>query len=58
MSLGGKYMDLKACKCCEMDLTEEVLGTNLDGTKNEEYCIWCLKEGAFIAPNFTEGDRS
>lgn len=30
-----------------MPLTEEVLGTNADGTKNEEYCIYCYKDGAF-----------
>lgn len=30
-----------------MPLTEEILGTNADGTKNEEYCIYCYKDGAF-----------
>ena len=30
-----------------MPLTEDILGTNADGTKNEEYCIYCYKDGAF-----------
>ena len=31
-----------------MPLTEELLGTNADGTKNEEYCIYCYKDGKFL----------
>ena len=30
-----------------MPLTPEILGTNADGSKNEEYCIYCYKDGAF-----------
>jgi hypothetical protein len=30
-----------------MPLTNEILGTNIDGSKNEEYCIYCYKDGAF-----------
>ena len=30
-----------------MPLTDEVLGTNADGSKSEEYCIYCYKDGAF-----------
>ena len=30
-----------------MPLSPEVLGTNADGSKNEEYCIYCYKDGAF-----------
>ncbi len=35
------------CQSCGMPLTPEILGTNADGTKNEEYCIYCYKDGAF-----------
>lgn len=35
-----------------MPLTEEILGTNADGSKNEDYCIYCYKDGAFTG-NFT-----
>ena len=31
-----------------MPLTEEVLGTNADGSKNEEYCMYCYREGIRI----------
>ena len=31
-----------------MPLTEEVLGTNADGTKNEDYCMYCYKDGKFL----------
>ena len=30
-----------------MPLTKEILGTNADGSKNEDYCIYCYKDGAF-----------
>ena len=32
-----------------MPLSPEVLGTNADGSKNEEYCIYCYKDGAFTS---------
>ena len=31
-----------------MPLTDEILGTNADGTKNEDYCIYCYKDGKFL----------
>ncbi len=40
-------MEQKFCQSCGMPLTEEILGTNADGTKNEDYCIYCYKDGAF-----------
>ena len=30
-----------------MPLTDELLGTNADGSKNEDYCIYCYKDGKF-----------
>ena len=41
-------MEQKFCQSCGMPLTEEVLGTNADGSKNEEYCIYCYKDGQFL----------
>jgi len=36
------------CQCCAMPLTtEELLGTNQDDTKNQEYCVYCFKQGKF-----------
>ena len=39
--------EMKFCQSCGMPLTDEVLGTNADGSKNEEYCMYCYKDGAF-----------
>lgn len=30
-----------------MPLTDEIFGTNSDGNKNDEYCMYCYKDGAF-----------
>ena len=34
-------MEQKFCQSCGMPLTEEILGTNADGIKNEDHCIYC-----------------
>ena len=41
-------MEQKFCQSCGMPLTDEILGTNADGTKNEDYCIYCYKDGKFL----------
>ena len=41
-------MNQKFCQSCGMPLTEDVLGTNSDGTKNEDYCMYCYKDGQFL----------
>lgn len=38
---------MKFCQSCGMPLTDEILGTNAGGSKNDEYCIYCYKDGAF-----------
>lgn len=41
-------MEIKYCQSCGMPLQkQEELGTNQDGSKNEEYCCYCFKEGRF-----------
>jgi hypothetical protein len=30
-----------------MPLNNEVIGTNADGSKNEDYCMYCYKDGKF-----------
>ena len=40
-------MEQKFCQSCGMPLTEELKGTNADGSRNEDYCIYCYKDGAF-----------
>ena len=39
---------MKFCQSCGMPLTNEILGTNADGSKNEDYCIYCYKDGKFL----------
>ena len=40
-------MEQKFCQSCGMPLNEEILGTNADGNKNQEYCRYCMKDGTF-----------
>lgn len=36
------------CQSCGMPLdSREVIGTEADQSKNEDYCIYCYKDGAF-----------
>jgi predicted transcriptional regulator YdeE len=38
------------CQSCGMPLTDpSVLGTNADQSKNEDYCMYCYKDGNFTA---------
>ena len=39
----------KFCQSCGMELdSKEVCGTNKDNSINQEYCIYCFKDGAFV----------
>ena len=40
-------MEQKFCQSCGMPLAEDIIGTNADGSRNEDYCIYCYKDGAF-----------
>ncbi len=48
-------MEQHFCQSCGMPLINEILGTNADGTQNEEYCIYCYKDGAFTDDLTMEG---
>ncbi len=41
--------DQSLCQSCAMPLTEDILGTNADGSKNREYCSYCYKDGKFTS---------
>lgn len=42
-------MQEKICQSCGMPINEnEQLGTNIDGSKNNDYCKYCYKDGQFI----------
>lgn len=38
----------KICQSCAMPLSKENYGTNNDQSLNEDYCIYCYKDGKFI----------
>lgn len=41
-------METKYCQSCGMPLQkQEEAGTNQDGSRNDEYCSYCFKDGAF-----------
>jgi hypothetical protein len=42
------------CQSCAMPLTDEVLGTNKDGSKNTDYCAYCMKDGEFTSEQTME----
>jgi hypothetical protein len=41
------------CQSCSMPLSSaQNLGTNADGSPNQDYCAYCFKDGKFIS-NFS-----
>ena len=42
-------MEGKFCQSCGMPMgnTDEMYGTEKDGTKNKDYCTYCYADGAF-----------
>lgn len=44
------YENMKFCQSCAMPMeSDEIFGTNSDGSKNEDYCIYCFKDGEFTS---------
>ncbi|MEN8907383.1 MAG: zinc ribbon domain-containing protein [Clostridiales bacterium] len=45
---------MSICQSCSMPMEkEEMFGKNKDGSRNEEYCIYCYPEGEFKKPDET-----
>ncbi len=45
---------LDLCQSCTMPLDSEALkGTEKDGSKSNEYCMYCYQNGAFVHPDMT-----
>lgn len=42
-------MEEKYCQSCGMSMgsSDEMYGMNADGSKNEDYCMYCYENGAF-----------
>lgn len=41
------FMKIDLCQSCGMPINPDTYGTNADGSKNEDYCNTCYKDGAF-----------
>ena len=47
-------MEQKICQSCGMPMTtDDLYGTNSDGSANDEYCKYCFEKGAFHNPDQT-----
>ena len=48
-------MQEKFCESCGMPMgeTDEMYGTEANGSKSEDYCKYCYDNGAFTNPNGT-----
>lgn len=49
------FENMKFCQCCAMPMDEsgELNGTNANNSLNEDYCVYCYKNGIFTAPDAT-----
>lgn len=46
--------DILICQSCSMPMTDiKLRGTEKDGSINNEYCLHCYQNGAFIQPKAT-----
>ena len=46
--------DEQICQSCCMPLNQhELVGTETDGEKSHDYCIYCYKDGEFTQPDTT-----
>ena len=42
------------CQCCGMPLDDTVIGTDKDGSLNEDYCKWCYADGSYTYSDMDE----
>ena len=45
----NNHENQKFCQSCAMPMTDELFATNADGSKNEDYCMYCFKDGEFTS---------
>ncbi len=47
----------KFCQSCSMPLdSNEIMGTEKNGSRNEEYCRYCYQDGKFTTPGMSLGE--
>ncbi|WP_197407143.1 zinc ribbon domain-containing protein [Bacillus paralicheniformis] len=46
-------MEHHICQSCGMPMTSELFGTEKDGGKNRDYCMYCYENGAYTHPDAT-----
>ncbi len=42
------------CQCCGMELDENSISSNPDGSANPDYCKWCYTDGEFVYKSLPE----
>jgi len=49
-----------ACQSCGMPLRRDPLGggTRIDGSRSDEYCSHCYRDGAFTEPDITVAEMA
>ena len=51
-------MEQHTCQSCGMPInSEENFGINIDGTKNEDYCHYCFRDGKFTDEGISMHDK-
>ncbi len=50
-------MDKTICQSCGMPMNENDFGTNVNGTKNKEYCHFCFNNGNFTDDGITMEEK-
>ena len=54
-----QHPDGPVCQSCGMPMVAaEQFGTNADGSRCPEYCVFCFQRGAFTAPDMTLEDMT
>lgn len=50
--------NMQLCQSCAMPLSvDEDHGDNRDGSRNDEFCRFCFKEGDFVDPEITMQEK-
>ena len=48
------YQDMKFCQSCAMPMSDKDFGSEKDGSKSEDYCSYCYRDGEFTTDSSME----